>query len=241
MKEKPADPGGMKFPNQDKTVFETFGNGTQLPPKVERVLPSPEEPMPKKLDTSETRTWINEKLKKQEEAEAASDKAESSALPIKEVPAAKSKVAIEEKKKTTSAITSYTLDKSDSAAKVEQPDAPAPPDQRLAEIIKPDAVAAAPEKKTEEKKPETPAVKVDERVRVQLGAYRSEVEARDAFARMQKKFSGLQGRKPLVVKADLGSKGIYYRLRVGGFTGENDAQTLCKALFAKQQACIVAK
>ena len=64
MKEKPLDPGGMKFPNQDKTVFETFSNGAQQPPKVERVLPAPEEPMPKNIDTSGTKTWVNEKLHK---------------------------------------------------------------------------------------------------------------------------------------------------------------------------------
>ena len=64
MKEKPLDPGGMKFPNQDKTVFETFSNGSQQPPKVERVLPAPEEPMPRHLDTTGTKTWVNEKLHK---------------------------------------------------------------------------------------------------------------------------------------------------------------------------------
>lgn len=46
IKEKPLDPGGMKFPNQDKTIFETF-SGNQTPAKVERVLPAGEEPMEK--------------------------------------------------------------------------------------------------------------------------------------------------------------------------------------------------
>ena len=44
MKEKPLDPGGMQFPNQDKTIFETFSNN-QASAKVERVLPTPEEPI----------------------------------------------------------------------------------------------------------------------------------------------------------------------------------------------------
>ncbi len=46
MKEKPLDPGGMKFPNQDKTIFETFSS-SQQPAKVERVLPASEEPVTK--------------------------------------------------------------------------------------------------------------------------------------------------------------------------------------------------
>jgi hypothetical protein len=51
MKEKPLDPGGMKFPNQDKTVFETFAGNGGNPPKVERIMPPPEEPMPKNIDS----------------------------------------------------------------------------------------------------------------------------------------------------------------------------------------------
>ncbi|NBX02992.1 MAG: SPOR domain-containing protein [Alphaproteobacteria bacterium] len=74
MKEKPLDPGGMKFPNQDKTIFETFANGSQ-PAKVERVLPSPEEPMPRGADTSGTQTWVNQRLHKNVSELEAVDKA----------------------------------------------------------------------------------------------------------------------------------------------------------------------
>lgn len=45
MKEKPTDAGGMQFPNQDKTIYETFSSGAAPLAKVERVLPAPEEPM----------------------------------------------------------------------------------------------------------------------------------------------------------------------------------------------------
>ncbi len=45
IKEKPVDAGGMQFPNQDKTVFETFASSPPQAAKVERVLPSPEEPI----------------------------------------------------------------------------------------------------------------------------------------------------------------------------------------------------
>ncbi len=53
VKEKPLDPGGMKFPNQDKTIFETFSNNQQ-PAKVERVLPAPEEPIVTNTETEKT-------------------------------------------------------------------------------------------------------------------------------------------------------------------------------------------
>lgn len=44
VKEIPKNPSGMEFPNQDKTIFETFSTNKQ-PDKVERVLPPPEEPI----------------------------------------------------------------------------------------------------------------------------------------------------------------------------------------------------
>ena len=44
-KERPAEPGGMTIPDQDKLVYQSLtGNGSEG--KVERLLPPPEEPMP---------------------------------------------------------------------------------------------------------------------------------------------------------------------------------------------------
>lgn len=244
IKERPDDPGGMKFPNQDKTVFETFGGNTQVPPKVERVLPSPEEPMPKKLDTSETRTWINEKLHRQEEEATQS----SVTLPIKEVDkVAKNAASVEAPKveqpvtataaPVESVVTVTPADKKTSPVllQVEKDQASASEDAKPAAKAKEDAVAT----KTAEVKVKAP--EKDSGVRVQLGAYKSETEAKEAFAKMQKKFAVLGGKKPVVVKADLGAKGTYYRLRVGGFSAASEAQSMCKVLSAKQQACIIAK
>ena len=44
-KHRPAEPGGMVIPNQDKLVYETLGDESNLD-KIERLLPPPEEPMP---------------------------------------------------------------------------------------------------------------------------------------------------------------------------------------------------
>ncbi len=44
-KHRPAEPGGMDIPNQDKLVYETLGDERNLD-KIERLLPPPEEPMP---------------------------------------------------------------------------------------------------------------------------------------------------------------------------------------------------
>jgi len=77
-------------------------------------------------------------------------------------------------------------------------------------------------------------------IQVQLGAYRSEKEAMDAWGGMQKKHSDLLGsEQPHVIKADLGAKGIYYRLRVGSFADAASAKAMCGKLTAVGQACIL--
>jgi cell division septation protein DedD len=42
---KPKDPGGMVFANMDKTIYDNLAVGNDNLPKVERILPPPEEPI----------------------------------------------------------------------------------------------------------------------------------------------------------------------------------------------------
>jgi hypothetical protein len=251
LKEKPQDPGGMKFPNQDKTVFETFAGNT-APPKVERVIPAPEEPMPKKIDLSETKTWVNEAAQKKEENTAGKTEqlmgAEKPGAPVTtqalvaapvQKPSAATPSAGDE-------VTSYTKAAPDKTQVVvaKKPGvvektvaAEKPVDVGVAEV-KPDPKPFA----VNPVKPEIKTTKANTSgVKVQLGAYRSDKEAREAFAKMQKKFSSLANKGAIVVRADLGAKGIFYRLRVGGFASDTEAKKFCGGLSAKGQACIIAK
>ncbi len=45
-RERPVEPGGLQVPHQDSAVFENLDGGGKEP-AVERLLPPPEEPMPK--------------------------------------------------------------------------------------------------------------------------------------------------------------------------------------------------
>lgn len=219
IKDKPLDPGGMKFPNQDKTIFDNFSRNAQ-PAKVEHVLPQPEEPMPKTMDASQTTTWVNSKLlpETKESLEPASEApaAESGAA---QMPAATASVPMPPK--PDPALLKGDNDIKTFKAPVKTPEKP--------------VVPAAPVKLD---KPAAPAAKGT--AKIQLGAYRSEKEAQDAFAKIQKKFHELDGKKPSIVKADLGAKGIFYRLRVGGVGSAADAKSLCQKLSGKGQACLVA-
>ena len=48
LKSRPAQPGGMEVPNQDKLVFDRLDPGS-APPMVERLLPPPEVPLPRPM------------------------------------------------------------------------------------------------------------------------------------------------------------------------------------------------
>ncbi len=73
---------------------------------------------------------------------------------------------------------------------------------------------------------------------VQLAAFRDEPAARDAFRKLQSKYPSLAGFGADIQRADLGDKGIYYRLRAG-YLSKAEAQSLCADLDAKGQACFV--
>jgi len=75
---------------------------------------------------------------------------------------------------------------------------------------------------------------------IQVTSQRSEADAQAAFHTLQTKFPDqLGGRAPLVRRADLGEKGIYYRALVGPFASMEQATGLCSNLKAAGGSCIV--
>lgn len=74
---------------------------------------------------------------------------------------------------------------------------------------------------------------------VQLAAFRDEPAARDAFKNLQSKYPELLGSRSVdIQRADLGEKGIYYRLRAG-YMDKAAADGLCASLEARGQGCLV--
>ena len=75
---------------------------------------------------------------------------------------------------------------------------------------------------------------------MQVTSQRSEGEAQAVFRSLQAKFPGqLRGHKPIVRRADLGAKGVYYRAFVGPFASVEQAAGLCSRLKAAGGSCIV--
>lgn len=77
---------------------------------------------------------------------------------------------------------------------------------------------------------------------VQLGAYRSEAEAQGVWNRLKTEQPALVGDlKPRVLRADLGEKGVFFRLQVGPLADDTSARFFCRELEARKQACFLVR
>lgn len=246
MKEKPQDPGGMQFPNQDKTIFETFSSTEQAQPNVERVLPTPEEPMVAGNNTADS-TWVNDKITIKDSAPNAPEQVFSDA----EITSGPKVVNIQEELGKQAVALDANIAPSSGGSEaapvelktkealkevVKEVVAEKPVEVKPVEISKPEAKAEEkPEAKTVEKPKAAKVAASGGKQLVQLGAYKDEAAAKADFKKLQKKHAALAGKSANIVRADLGDKGIYYRLRVA----TDDAKKLCASLAG--QACLVVR
>ncbi|MFL6822394.1 MAG: SPOR domain-containing protein [Xanthobacteraceae bacterium] len=75
---------------------------------------------------------------------------------------------------------------------------------------------------------------------VQLSSQKSEAEAQSSFRSLQAKFPNeLGGLAPVVRRADLGSKGVFYRTMVGPFASAQEASQFCANYKAAGGQCVV--
>jgi cell division protein FtsN len=75
---------------------------------------------------------------------------------------------------------------------------------------------------------------------VQLGAFTSEDQAHSHATQIVGKHADLlNGLNQDIQRADLGAKGVYYRLRFGPFGSRKDATDKCSALKSEGQECVV--
>lgn len=75
---------------------------------------------------------------------------------------------------------------------------------------------------------------------VQVTAVRTQEAAERAWREANRKSPELfEGSEKRIQRADLGSKGVFYRLRIGAFTARADANEFCAALKSAKHQCIV--
>ena len=74
---------------------------------------------------------------------------------------------------------------------------------------------------------------------VQVSSQKSEADAESAYRGIQSKYGGVLGGQPHQVRrADLGSKGVYYRAMIGPFGSREEAVSLCTNLKQAGGDCV---
>jgi cell division septation protein DedD len=75
---------------------------------------------------------------------------------------------------------------------------------------------------------------------VQVSSQRSEADAQAAFRALRAKYPDVFGdHQPVIRRADLGDKGVFFRAQVGPFASIGQATEFCSSLKAAGGECVV--
>lgn len=238
-KSKPSQPGGMDVPDQDKSVYERFNNSDpSKQQQVERLLPPAEAPQ-----APPTVPQAAPQAPAAASPVQPSQTAQAPVLPdLPKGPVTESPKATPPSIKDTTPPEPAPLEPpavDDKKAGTKAPREAAPP-----KIV---ATHEVPAKKGAASTTDSVTVKVPAAQSsgsgawlVQLGAIKDEASASRQWSQIQKANSDLLGGLGLdVQRADLGAKGVFYRLRAGTLDSKEAAKALCQQLEARKQGCIV--
>ncbi|KAA0676873.1 SPOR domain-containing protein [Roseomonas genomospecies 6] len=251
-KARPEQPGGMEVPHQDKLVYERL-NERGSKSQIERLLPPPEEPLPRpivapqlppslalpeapavaQLPPGSTTTVPRLPGEGGDAPPAAAAHPAPAPVPapppVAPAPAPAAKAPPPAVKPAPVQPQAQTQPPPVQAAAPAKPQ-PAPPVQAAAPAPQP-APAPAPAK----------AAAGGGNWRVQLASVRSEAEAATEWKRLSSRYgAALGGLSMQVAKADLGEKGIFYRIQGVGLDEER-AKSVCSQLKAQNVGCVVVR
>lgn len=235
-KEKPLDAGGEEFPHKDKTIYDAISPyAADDAPKVEKLLPEPEEPVKPAITATEekptkpaTNTVESEAVKAVSAPATVAEKSESLA---KEVEASIAKAA-------APVVKPVDLEAPVAATPEKKPEPITPEPTKVAPVA---AATPKPSAQPLVAPAASPAAgAATGPFKVQVGAYKSEAEAKQMAARIAAKFgAALGGKAHTISRADL-PNGTFYRLRFGGFATADAAKAACAKLSAGGQGCFFA-
>lgn len=250
-KVRPADPGGMQVPNQDKLVYDRLEPTGEARPEVETLLPEPRMPAapppPASLPMEQTAAAPAPEEAVERLSQATTDgpmvppppALEGEVTPPQgiQVPGAAAQDAPAEAVTSASKAAPAPAPEPVSAPKTETVPTPAPE-----KAAAPEAAPVVKDTPPEPAKPApvaAPGAKSQGEYMIQLAALRSEDAARKHFQALQGKYPTLIGPLSLVVeKADLGDKGVFYRVRAVGLASEQAAKNACAQLSKDKVGCL---
>jgi len=256
-KSRPEQPGGIEVPHQDKLVYERLNErGTKS--NIERLLPPPEQPLPRPVVTPQmppppplppaptvaqvplpppgaTATVPRIPVEPEPLPPVAS------APPVAPVPAPAPAPVVSAPVATAPVASAPAAKVAPAAPPPAAKPQPAPPVQAAAAPAVPPKPQPAPAAAPQQAAPPPAKSPGAGGWRVQLASVRSEAEAASEWKRLSSRHAdALGGLSMQVVKADLGEKGVYYRVQGVG-VDEARAKAACTALKAQNVGCVVVR
>lgn len=218
-KVRPDDPGGLQVENQDKLVYERL-DGASSEAGVENILPPPETP---KAPVAAPAPVVQAAQDPVVEEMANMPTPEAEVVPTVPEPV---REAVAIPPPSAPLVTPAPPVVPTEAASTEAEPEPAP-------TLEP---AAAP------RTLESFVAALSGDYLIQIAALRSEEVAQSEWDRLSKQYASLLGAyRPMIVRADLGERGIFYRLRAGPLKDRPAAEELCAALAAENVGCLVVR
>lgn len=209
VKIKPENSGGMDIPNQDKDVYNIIEKKNVDNTVVENLLPTPEAPKLPDIvpDVSDVNANNLDEI-----VDNVVEPSKSEAENVKKVEDS----ALPNK--PTDLFDAKSADTvSEKVAKVETP--------KVAETPKIEP------KKVEQ--PKTQTIANNGNWQIQLIASKNKDAVEKAWTTLSTKYSGLKAYTHEVQSSDLGSQGMFYRLRAGSFASKEEAVQACAKLKAQ--------
>ena len=253
---RPEQPGGMEVPDRDKYVYERLESAEPVP-RVERLLPEPEEPMPKPAAAAPVPAPAAPALPQPpapSEALASLTRGEAEEAPEAEAPPGSANLpqpsalapptpSPQATNEPEAAPQPPPPPPAAAPAPTEQAAAPAPPPVPAPQPAVPTAPAPPPVPAPQPAAPTVPAAAPGPAFRIQLAALRTEVQATAAWRRLLRAHQNLLGGLVLTLqRVDLGTrKGVFHRVQAGPLASIAEARGLCAALKVRDQDCLVVR
>ncbi len=238
-KVRPSDPGGMDVPDRDKLVYERLqGEGGEK--RVERLLPAPETPMVPPRAAQRPAPEATQKLPRVPTEAQVRAAVKPAPPPFVRDPAASEPAP--EDSPPSSAETAPEAPTPEAVAEAKPEPKPASKPEPKSES-KSEPVSAPPPAPQTAATPAAPAAaSVASGYLIQIAAVREPERAESEWGRLQRQHPDtLRGLKLVVVRADLGDKGVFWRLRAGPFADEAAAKSRCADLAKRKVGCMVVK
>lgn len=227
VKVRPATPGGMEVPNQDKLIYERLRESDAV--RVEKLMPAPEKPaLPEdEEDASDEIAQIialEEPQETPQSLEVASttlvgEDGERVEVMFRTISSEQAQNRVEQAKKTIEARKAQAAAVLKSSAPAKQKPAPEKP------AAKPEAKKAAPA----------------ETFAVQLVSTKNRDASEKEWTRLSKKHADALKGLPHEISEIKTDKNTFYRLRTGVFDSRDKADAVCRKLKDKKQECLVVK